>query len=54
MIPLTCNEIARPAAVLITQPGRDARHLLARPAWRRHHQHTARTCYYQHQATHGP
>ena len=54
MIPADRNEIARLAAALITQPFRDARHLLRWSAWRSHHQHTARTCRYQHQATHGP
>jgi len=54
MIPLTRNEIARLAIVLITQPVRDARHLLRWSAWRRHHQHTAQACHYQHQAAHDP
>ena len=54
MIPLTRNEIARLTVVLITQPARDARQLLRWSAWRRHHQHTARTCHYQHQAAHDP
>jgi SRSO17 transposase len=54
MIPLTRNEIAHLTVVLITQPARDARQLLRWSAWRRHHQHTARTCHYQHQAAHDP
>lgn len=54
MIPLTRNEIARLAVVLIIQPARDARHLLRWSAWRRHHQHTAQACHYQHQAATDP
>jgi SRSO17 transposase len=54
MIPLTRNEIARLTVVLLTQPVRDARHLLRWSAWRRRHQHTAQACHYQHQAAHDP
>jgi hypothetical protein len=54
MIPLTRNEIARLAAVLIIQPARDTRHRLRWSGWRRHHQHTARTCHYQRHAAHDP
>ena len=54
MIPLTRNEIARLTAAWITQPAGGARHRLRWSAWRRRHQHTARTCHYQHQAAHDP
>ncbi len=49
-IPLTRNEIARLFAALIIQPMRQIRHLLRWSAWRRRHQHRARTCHYQQQA----
>jgi SRSO17 transposase len=54
LIPLTRNEIARLAAALVTQPDRDARYRLSWSAWRRRHQHTARTCHYQRQAADDP
>jgi hypothetical protein len=54
LIPLTRNEIARLAAVLIIQPARDARYRLAWSAWRRGHQRTAQTCHYRRQAAHDP
>jgi hypothetical protein len=41
LIPLTRNEIARLAAAMIIQPGRDARSRLRWSGWRRRHQHTA-------------
>jgi hypothetical protein len=53
MVPLTRNEIAHLAAAIITQPAR-TRHWLGWPAWRRRHQHQARTCHYHRQAAHGP
>ena len=49
-IPLTRNEIARLLATLIIQPLQDAWHRLRWSAWRRRHQHRARTCHYQRQA----
>jgi hypothetical protein len=54
LIPLTRNEIARLAAALIIQPGRDAGHRLRWSIWRRHHQHTAQTCHYLRQAARDP
>jgi SRSO17 transposase len=51
-IPLTRNEIARLLTALITKPARDACHRLRWSAWRRRHQHRARTCHYQRQARH--
>ncbi len=45
-IPLTRNEIA----ALIIDPVKDARHRLRWSAWRRRHQHRAKTCHYQRQA----
>jgi SRSO17 transposase len=49
-IPLTRNEIAALFGTLIIEPARDARHRLRWPAWRRRHQHRAKTCHYQRQA----
>jgi SRSO17 transposase len=49
-IPLTRNEIGRLLAPLITRPARDDQHRLRWSAWRRRHQHRARTCHYQRQA----
>jgi SRSO17 transposase len=49
-IPLTRNEIARLFTTLLTQPARDTRHLLHWSAWRRRHQHRAKTSHYQRQA----
>jgi len=54
LIPLTRNEIARLAAALITPPTPSAWHRLRWSAWRRRHQHTARTCHYQRQAADDP
>jgi SRSO17 transposase len=49
-IPLTRNEIAALFSTLIIDPVKDARHRLRWSAWRRRHQHRARTCHYQRQA----
>jgi SRSO17 transposase len=49
-VPLTRNEIARLLTALIIQPVRDSWHRLRWSAWRRRHQHRARTCHYQRQA----
>jgi SRSO17 transposase len=49
-IPLTRNEIAGLLATLILQPAPDTHHHLRWSAWRRHHQHRAKTCHYQRQA----
>jgi len=49
-IPLTRNEIAALFSALIIDPVKDARHRLRRSAWRRRHQHRAKTCHYQRQA----
>ncbi len=54
LIPLTRNEVARLAAALISPPVRDAGYRLRWSTWRRRHQHTARTCHYQHQAADDP
>ena len=54
MIPLTRNEIARLLAAPGARAGHDPRYRLRWSAWRRRHQHTARTCHYQRQAAHGP
>jgi SRSO17 transposase len=54
LIPLTRNEIAHLATILIIQPTRDACHLQRWSTWRRQHQHTARTCHYQRQAARDP
>jgi SRSO17 transposase len=54
LIPLTRNEIAGLATALFIQASRDARHRLRWSTWRRRHQHTARTCHYQHQAADSP
>jgi hypothetical protein len=53
LIPLTRNEIARLFTTLTGQPAREPRHLLHWSAWRRRHQHRAKTSHYQRQA-HGP
>jgi hypothetical protein len=53
-VPLTRNEIAALFGTLITGPGKDARHRLRWSAWRRRHQHRARTCHYRRQAASGP
>jgi hypothetical protein len=49
-IPLTRNEIAALFSTLIIQPVTDTRHRLEWSAWRRRHQHRAKTCHYQRQA----
>ena len=50
-IPLTRNEIGRLLITLmIIQPARDTGHHLRWSAWRRRHQHRAKTCHYQRQA----
>ena len=53
-IPLTRNEIARLFGALVIDPVRDAPHQLRWSAWRRRHQHRARTCHYQRQASYDP
>lgn len=50
MIPLTCNEIHHLLNVLVTRPARGIRHRLHWSAWRRRHQHRARTSHYQKRA----
>ena len=47
MIPLTSSEIHHLLNVLATRPARDPRHWLHWSAWRRAHQHRARTSHYQ-------
>jgi SRSO17 transposase len=49
-IPLTRPEIARLFTALTTQPDRSPQHLLHWSAWRRRHQHRAKTSHYQRQA----
>jgi SRSO17 transposase len=51
-VPLTRNEIARLLTALSIWPAQDACHQLRWSAWRRRHQHRARTCHYQRQARH--
>jgi SRSO17 transposase len=53
MIPLTRNEIARLLTVPPARPGGTGSRL-SWSAWRRRHQHTARTCHYRWQADHDP
>jgi hypothetical protein len=53
MIPLTRNEVARLLTVPLTGPGGTGSRL-SWSAWRRRHQHTARTCHYRRQADHDP
>jgi SRSO17 transposase len=53
-IPLTRNEIAALFSTLIIHPVTDTRHRLRWSAWRRRHQHRARTCHYQRQAAGEP
>ena len=48
-IPLTRNEIAALFSTLIIKPATGTRHRLRWSAWRRRHQHRAKTCYYQRQ-----
>jgi SRSO17 transposase len=47
MISLTSSEIHHLLNVLTTRPAPDPRHWLRWPAWRRAHQHRARTSHYQ-------
>jgi hypothetical protein len=47
MIPLTSSEIHHLLNVLTSQPDRAGRHRLRWSAWRRRHQHRARTSHYQ-------
>ena len=49
-IPPTRNEIATLFGTLIIKPARDTGHRLRWSAWRRRHQHSAKTCHYQRQA----
>ena len=49
-IPITRNEIAALFSTLIIDPVKNARHRLRWSAWRRRHQHRAKTCHYQRQA----
>jgi SRSO17 transposase len=49
-IPITRNEIAALFSTLIIEPVTDTRHRLRWSAWRRRHQHRAKTCHYQRQA----
>ena len=50
-IPLTRNEIATLFGTLVIQPVRAGpHHRLRWSAWRRRHQHRAKTCHYQRQA----
>jgi SRSO17 transposase len=49
-IPLTRNEIARLFTSLTGPPAHDPQHLLHWSAWRRRHQHRAKTSHYQRQA----
>src|ERR1022692_1597038 len=49
-IPLTRNEVATLFGTLVIEPARDTSHRLRWSAWRRRHQHRARTCHYQRQA----
>jgi hypothetical protein len=53
-IPISRNEIATLFSILITGQVTDARHRARWPAWRRRHQHRARTCHYQRQAASDP
>lgn len=50
MIPLTCNEIHHLLNVHATRPGSSIRLCLRWSAWRRRHQHRARTSHYQKRA----
>jgi SRSO17 transposase len=46
LIPLSCHELLRLFRLLmLPMPRRDAKHVLAWSAWRRRHQHRARTCH---------
>jgi hypothetical protein len=46
-IPITRNKIAALFSTLIIEPNQGARHRLRWSAWRRRHQHRAKTCHYQ-------
>ena len=50
MIPLTCNEIHHLLNALPAQPAHSRWHRLRWSAWRRRHQHRARTSHYQKRA----
>jgi hypothetical protein len=52
MIPLTSGEIHHLLNVLPAQPDCSIRHRLRWSAWRRSHQHRARTSHYQKRAEH--
>jgi hypothetical protein len=54
LIPLTCNELQHLFAALVIRPAADLGHRLHWSVWRRRHQHRARTCHYQRQATQQP
>ena len=54
LIPLTRNEIARLAAALTSPSAPLSAHQLRWSAWRRRHQHRARTCHYKRQSTKDP
>ncbi len=49
-IPLTRNEIAALFSIVIIKPVTGTGHRLRWPAWRRRHQHRAKTSHYQRQA----
>jgi hypothetical protein len=53
-IPLTRNEIARLFVGLTINHPHNDRHQIRRSNWRRRHQHRAKTCHYQRQATQDP
>jgi SRSO17 transposase len=53
-IPLTRNEIARLFTGLTIKHPHDDRHQIRWSNWRRSHQHRAKTCHYQRQATQDP
>lgn len=49
-VPLTRSELAGLCAALIIQPAAGPWHRLRWSAWRRRHQHRAKTCHHQRQA----
>jgi SRSO17 transposase len=51
LIALTCNEIRRLFTIFVIEPGRTAACPQTWSAWRRRHQHRARTSHYQRQET---
>jgi SRSO17 transposase len=53
-IPITRNEVAALFSTLIIKPVTGTPHRLRWSAWRRRHQHRAKTCHYQRQATQEP